>query len=408
MTLLAGPVPLRRNRDFQVFWAAQALSALGSSFSLVALPLLVLHATGSVAQMGLITGVAGAAGVASGLIAGVVADRHDRRRLMVACDAARLVLYGAVPLLWWTAGEVVWALYPLMAAASVATMVFDVACSAAVPALVDRDQITAANSRLEGTYAAGFVLGPVAAGLLTGLLGPVPAIAVDAATFGLSAAGLLLIRLRPRATVAERSALWPDLVTGLQFLWGTPRLRAITALYMPVTFLSLGLVDLFIYYLRHDLGQGDRVVGVLLGVASLGAIAAAGVTPALRRRLGFGPAWLGAYLACGVAIAAAGLVFHVAAVLVAATVFAFGETTAAISSASLRQTVTPEHLLGRVTAAFRLVHHSCGPLGALVLTTAAAGIGVRGPLTVVGVLFVVVVAIGFATPLAARTPEAPG
>ncbi|MFI5908354.1 MFS transporter [Dactylosporangium sp. NPDC051541] len=408
MTLLAEPVPLRRNRDFQIFWAAQALSALGSSFSLVALPLLVLHATGSVARMGLITGVAAAAGVAAGLFAGVVVDRYDRRRLMIACDVARLVLYGAVPLLWWTAAEVVWALYPLMAAASAATMVFDVACSAAVPALVDREQITAANSRLEGTYAAGFVLGPVAAGLLSGLLGPVPAVAFDAATFGLSAAGLLLIRLRPRAVVAERSAWWPDLVTGLKFLWGTPRLRAIAALYMPVTFLSLGLVDLFIYYLRHDLGQGDRMVGVLLGVASLGAIAAAAVTPGLRRRLGFGPAWLAAYLACGVSIAIAGLVFHVAAVLVAATVFAFGETMAAISSASMRQTLTPEHLLGRVTAAFRLVHHSCGPLGALVLTTAAAGAGVRGPLIAVGVLFVAVVGIGFATPLAAGTPVADG
>ncbi|UWP79237.1 MFS transporter [Dactylosporangium fulvum] len=399
--------PLLRNRDFLVFWAAQALSALGSSFSLVAMPLLVLHATGSVAQMGLITGVAGAGTVATGLFAGILVDRYDRRRLMITCDVARLLLYGAVPVVWWIAGELVWVLYPIMAMAAVFQMVFDVGCSAAVPSLVAREQITSANSRLEATYAIGFVLGPMAAGLVASLLGPVTAVTFDALTFGVSAAGLLMIRLRPAvpdtaAPAAGPRSVWRDLVVGLRFLWRTPVLRAITLLYTPVTFLSLGLVDVFIYYVRHDLGQGDRVVGTLLGAASTGAIVAALVTPAARRRLGFGPAWLTAYLACGVAIAAAGFVFHLAVVLVAATVFAFGETMAGISSASLRQTVTPDHLLGRVTSAFWMVHHAFGPLGALVLTAVVARTGVRGPLVAVGVLFVVIVCAGLATPVRSR------
>ncbi|GAA3245828.1 MFS transporter [Dactylosporangium siamense] len=401
----AGPVPLRRNRDFGIFWTVQALSTFGSSFSLVAIPLLVLHATGSVAQMGLITGLAGAGTVASGLFAGVLVDRVDRRRLMIWCDLARLLLYAAVPAVWWTAGEQLWLLYPVIAAAAVFTMVFDVACSAAVPNIVSREQITAANSRLQATYGAGFVLGPMAAGLIAGLAGPVTAIAVDAATFGVSVVGLLLIRLRPSTTdpaAGPAAAVWRDLAVGVRFLWHTPVLRAITLLYTPVTFLSLGLVDVFIYYVRHDLGQGDRVVGGLLGAASVGAIVAALITPAVRRRLGFGPAWLAAYLACGVAIAAAGLVFNLVVVVVAAVAFAFGETMAAISSASLRQTVTPDHLLGRVTAGFWMVHHAFGPVGALVLTASVAHVGVHGPLIAVGVSFLVVVAAGLCTPLRSR------
>lgn len=401
-------VPLRHNRDFGIFWAVQALSTLGSSFSLVAFPLLVLHSTGSVAQMGLITGVAGAGTVASGLFAGVVVDRVDRRLLMIWCDLARLLLYAAVPAVWWTAGEHVWLLYPVIGVAAVFQMVFDVACSAAVPSIVAREQLTAANSRLQATYGAGFVVGPMAAGLVAGLAGPVTAIAVDAATFGVSVVGLLLIRLRPATgapadpAAGQPRAVWRDLAVGVRFLWRTPVLRAITLLYTPVTFLSLGLVDVFIYYVRHDLGQGDRVVGGLLGAASIGSIVAAVITPAVRRRAGFGPAWLAAYLVCGAAIAAAGLVFNLAVVLAAAVVFAFGETMAAISSASLRQTVTPDHLLGRVTAGFWMIHHAFGPVGALVLTTAVAHVGVHGPLIAVGVSFLAVVVAGLFTPVRAR------
>ncbi|MEV0135451.1 MFS transporter [Dactylosporangium sp. NPDC050688] len=402
------PVPLRHNRDFGIFWTVQALSTLGSSFSLVAIPLLVLHATGSVAQMGLITGIAGAGTVASGLFAGVLVDRADRRLLMIWCDLARLLLYAAVPAVWWTAGEHVWLLYPVIGVAAVFQMVFDVACSAAVPSIVAREQLTAANSRLQATYGAGFVLGPMAAGLVAGLAGPVTAIAVDAATFGVSVVGLLLIRLRPATgapadpAAGQPRAVWRDLAVGVRFLWRTPVLRAITLLYTPVTFLSLGLVDVFIYYVRHDLGQGDRVVGGLLGAASVGSIVAALITPAVRRRAGFGPAWLSAYLACGAAIAAAGLVFNLAVVLAAAVVFAFGETMAAISSASLRQTVTPDHLLGRVTAGFWMIHHAFGPVGALVLTSAVAHVGVHGPLIAVGVSFLAVVAAGLFTPVRSR------
>src|SRR3954470_11579096 len=91
------PRPLWRQRDFAVFWAAQTLSVLGDSFALIALPLLVLEATGSLARMGLLTAVGGAAAGAAAGLPGVVVDRVDRRRLLIGCDLVRLVLYGVIP-----------------------------------------------------------------------------------------------------------------------------------------------------------------------------------------------------------------------------------------------------------------------------------------------------------------------
>ena len=92
------PATLWRDRRFCVFLTSQTLSVAGDSFALIAVPLLILRATGSVAQMGLLTGAAGAAAVVAGIFAGILADRLDRWILMAACDLARMLLYGLIPL----------------------------------------------------------------------------------------------------------------------------------------------------------------------------------------------------------------------------------------------------------------------------------------------------------------------
>ena len=115
--------PLWQMRNFGIFWAAQTLSAAGDSFAYIAVPLLVLRATGSVAQMGLLTGVAGAASVCAGIGAGVLVDRLDRRTLLICCDLARMALYGLIPLAW-AFGPHVWLLYLVLPACEAIGMVF--------------------------------------------------------------------------------------------------------------------------------------------------------------------------------------------------------------------------------------------------------------------------------------------
>src|SRR5262245_31885462 len=123
--------PLGRDRNFSVFWGAQTLSVAGDSFAMIAVPLLMLHATGSVAQMGLLTAVAGTASVLSGLFAGVLADRLDRRKLMIWCDLLRMGLYALIPIAW-SFGPQVWLLYVVLPLAEAVGMVFSVTYVAAV------------------------------------------------------------------------------------------------------------------------------------------------------------------------------------------------------------------------------------------------------------------------------------
>ncbi|WP_327035816.1 MFS transporter [Micromonospora ureilytica] len=396
----AGRAPLWRDRTFGTYWVAQSLSAAGDSFAYLAVPLLVLQATGSVAQMGLLTAVAGAASVVAGIFGGVLVDRYDRRTLMIVADLTRLVLYGLVPLAW-LAGPQVWLLFVVLPICEAAGMLFQVAAVTAVRNLVDRDRITEANGRLQATYAAAAVLGPLLAGVMAARFGPATAIAVNAASFALSAAGLRLIRLRPvkaDEAVARQRPL-AEFLAGARFLWRQPVLRALTVLLSVFIFLTYGFVDVLIYHVTHDLGGSEGTVGTVLGLAALGTVAGALLVAPLRRRRGFGTTWIGAHAICGFAVAGVGIATSVPAVTALTAVYLCCLSVGGICSMSLRQEITPDHLLGRVTSAFWSTHYALGPAGAVVLTWAAGRYGAPMVTLVAGAGCLLVAVAGLFTPI---------
>ncbi|MFI2361749.1 MFS transporter [Promicromonospora sp. NPDC019610] len=403
--------PLTRDRNFLVFWGTQTFSVLGDSFSVIAFPLLMLEATGSLVQMGLLTAVMAAGSLLMGLVGGAIVDRFDRRRLLVACDVARLLLFAAVPVCWAIEPQV-WLLFAVAAVASVFGQLFQITYITAVPNIVGRDRVAEANSRLQATAALASIGGPALAGLVAAAFGVTAAIAVDAATFGISALGLLAVRLSrvaPTATPADRPGLGRDLrtgfVTGARFLWGHPVLRALTVFLTITTFVTLGMTDVIIYQVRYGLGQGENVVGYVMAAAGVGTCVAAALSAWLRRTLGFGTLWLGAMTLCGVAAAVLALSQDVLVLGTAVLGFWFGLMLAAVSSMSLRQLITPDALLGRVTAAFWTIHHSLAPLGAAALTAAADRFGASGPLLAVAVVYLGVVGVALFTPIRSRNPE---
>ncbi|MGW4467291.1 MFS transporter [Micromonospora sp. NPDC004704] len=415
--------PLWRDHNFTIFWVVQTLSVGGASFSYVAIPLLVLDATGSVTQMGLLTGAAGAAAIVAGIGAGVLVDRVDRRTLLIWCDAVRALLYALIPLVWLFSPQL-WLLYVVMPLGSAVAMVFQVGYASAVPNLVPASRITEANGRLFASYAAAGVVGPMLAGGLSVLLGPTAAIGVDAATFAVNALGLCLVRFRraeptpdeggstrTRSRTRARSRPgWDDLLVGARFLRRQPVLRALTGRLALLTFLTFGLTDLYIYHLKHDLGRSDRTVGYVLAVAALGTIAAALLVAPARRRLGFGVCWIGSYTLAalgivGLGAAALGLPGDARTVAALVTVVVFGTSVAGICSMSLRQEVTPNPLLGRVTSAFWTIHTAPGPLGAALLTVMAARWGTAWVFLLAGGASLAVVASALRTPIRRTRPE---
>ncbi|WP_225830638.1 MFS transporter [Streptomyces sp. NK08204] len=396
--------PLWRQRDFGVFWAAQTLSVLGDSFSLIALPLLVLDVTGSVASMGRLTAAGAAASVLAAVFAGAVVDRVDRRRLLITCDLVRMALYGLVPLVW-VFGPRVWLLYTVLPVCEAVGMFFAVGYVTVVRGLVDTGRLTEANGRLNATAAAAGVLGPLCAGLVAAWTGPVTAVAVDAASFAVSAACLTFVRLRPRAAddgqPPKDTTLWQDLRTGVAFLYRHPVLRSLNLLLFLFSFLTLGLNDLVIYHLKHDLGHDDGTVGTVLAVGAVGTIAGSLLVARVRRRLGFGPTWIGATAVCGLAFAGLGRVRELPALGLLSAAFLGCVAIAGTCSMSLRQEITPEPLLGRVTSAYWTIQYSAAPAGAALLTWAAEAHGTTPAALAAGTGCVLVAAVALLTPVRA-------
>ncbi|MFI1100378.1 MFS transporter [Streptomyces melanogenes] len=405
---------LWRDRDFDVFWAAQTLSVVGDSFALIALPLLVLHATGSVAQMGLLTGAAGAAAVGAGVFAGVVVDRLDRRKLLIACDLVRLVLYALIPLVW-AFGPQIWLLYVVLPLAEAVGMLFSVTYVTAVRALVPGERITEANGRLNATAAAAGVVGPLLAGVVAAWVGPAAAVAVDAVSFGVSAVCLSFVRFKGRAEPSgdaargpRRESLGKEFAAGVSFLRRHPVLRSLTVLLSVFSFLTLGLNDLIIYHLKHDLGQGDGAVGTVFAVGALGTVVGALFVARIRHRLGFGATWISGVAVCGLALAAIGSAGSVAGIAALTAAFLGCVSVSGTCSMSLRQEVTPDHLLGRVTSAFWTIHYSAAPIGAAVLTWAAQRYGTGSVCLVAGACCLLTGVLALFTPVRARRPEQAG
>ncbi|MEU7644645.1 MFS transporter [Streptomyces huasconensis] len=352
---------LWRNRDFNLLWSGQCLSDLGGAMVELALPLLVLQQTGSPAQAGLV----GTAGLVTTLVcrlpAGVLADRLDRRRLMITCDLLRLAGYA---LLGWAVAAGAASLPVIVAvviAGAAATAVFSTAEHASVRNLVRPDQLTAAVARNEARAYAVSLSGPPLGGLLFGLGRALPFLG-NALSHLLSLVAVSLIR-RPLQEV-RREAPQPAAVSaiqGLRFLLGHPFLRALLVIAAPLNMAFTGMIFAMTLALL-DAGVAPALVGLAGTVFALGGFLGALVAPALQRRL---PLPLLMKLLCwttaalmAVSTLLAGTV--PAAIPLAAAVF-LGPTANAALFAH-QAAVTPDHLQGRVVSGVLLAAGSAAAL----------------------------------------------
>jgi len=397
----ATPAPsLWRDRDFTIYWLGQTLSGLGDAFAAIALPLLVLQSTGSLHRMGRLTALVAVAHVVAGLASGALVDRVDRRRLMIACDLGRWLVYSAVPIVWWLHGPSYWLLVVAGSVGALLGNTFQVAAITAVANLVPRERLIDANGRMHGSYAVMFFVGPMLAGEVCHRYGATTAIAIDCASYLVSAASLAFVRARFEASgERERVGLAQGFIAGVRFLWSVPTLRAVTVLLGLSSLLMAGRENLLIFHVKRTLHGDDRAVGHVFALAALGAVLGAWATPWMRARWGFGACWLGAGVLMGGSLLGFGAAGSLAVVAGIAVAVAFGETVRGINTMTVRQEITPDRMLGRVTASFWALLTIPGALGAELTARLAERYGVPVVLSSLGAALVALMVVGAMTPI---------
>jgi MFS family permease len=380
---------LLRNRSFTIFWGGQTLASLGNMFALIAMPLLIFQATGQVVQMGLVTATFTISQLIAGVFAGQLIDRFNRRALMIFCDTSRALLFAIIPLTWLLVGPQVWLIYVVTALGAILGMIFQVGFVTTVANLVEKEQIITANGYINASMAITAMIGPLLGGVTVERFGPAIALSAQAAAFAVSALSLLLIRLRPapagKNAAAEGTGM-SSLLAGVRFLFAQPVLRAVTILLLVYGLATGAALDLFIFHIKSDLHQDGTAIGFVFAASSIGAIIGSLGAGFIRKRLGFGPAYLGATIISGIPLILIGLVSNLYALVALAALFQLASMVQGINSLSLRQEITPDALLGRVTSAFWTIAGVMTPLGAAAGTALAARIGAPGTFLCMGLL----------------------
>jgi len=394
---------LWRNRDFQLLWTGQAASALGSRASTVAYPLLVLTLTGSPADAGIVGFAATIPYLVLQLPAGVLVDRVDRRRMMIACDAGRMLVLAGVAAAVATGNAPLWLLILTALAEGCLTVVFNLAELSAIQLLVPSGQLEPALAQNEARVRGAGLLGQPLGGFLFGLGRAVP-FAADAVSYGVSLVTLAGIRRSLRAADAEvRRHPFTEMVEGLRWLWGQPFLRSTTLIVAA----SNGLfqaVTLAVIVVAKTHGASPAVIGIILAGWGVGGLAGAAGAAWLGKRLPAAAVVIGANWVWAVLLPVVALVPEPLAIGTAGAGMAFVGPAWNVVLGSIEMRLTPAALLGRVQAVQMTAAYGAIPLGSLIGGFMLDRLGPGEAVWTLAGLMLVIAVIATLTPSVRRPP----
>lgn len=362
---------LLRNRAFVVFWLARTISFAGTGITVIVLPVLAFRLTGSPAAVASLNALEVFPYIAFGLLAGAMADRLSRKKMMVTCDIAAAVVLAAAP---------VAAAFHLLAPAQVyitafgigvAFVWFDAANFGTLPVLVTRDQLPTASSLIASSGSIALLIGPTVGAILLTVTSPPYALGLDAASYLASAALIASIRRpfgRPEQGQQPHRHIRSDVAEGLRFLWHQPVIKTMTLSVFCACLSWGGTFSLLVVYATRALHMTrvDARLGLLYTVGEIGGLAAIAAIPKLIRRLPAG-CLEAAFLAANVV--AIGLLAVAPSYVWAVVIFCCYELVYVMVTSTgitVRQLLTPGDLQARVNTAGRLIAYGGQPVGAVI------------------------------------------
>jgi MFS family permease len=383
------------NRDFMKLWAGETVSLVGTQITQFALPLvalLTLHA--SVFQVGVLAACQKIPVVLVSLFAGVWLDRRRRRPVLIACSLINAVLTGTIPVASALGLLSMNLLYLICLLSGAASIIFDVGVLSYVPSLVGRKHLADSNSRMQSSTSFAMVAGPGIAGVVVGILTAPITLALDAVSYVCSAFGLISIRtVEPAPEVPDvRLTIWRSIGEGWQILMGNRVFRALLTQAAMFNFVQSGFITIFVVYAVRDLGMTPLQLGIVLGAIAVGALCGSMIANRARNVLGLGRAMLigilaGTFCQLGTLIPRGSGPGWIALLCVIEFCYGCGVLVFRVNSITLLQTMTPNRLLGRMNASYRLIIFGIAPAGAVLVGMLGRAVGLHLTLVITVLVF---------------------
>ncbi|MFJ5044515.1 MFS transporter [Streptomyces sp. NPDC088719] len=383
-------VSVWRNRNFLLLWGSQTVNETGARISGVAIPLLATSQLGaSTFEVSAITALTWLPFLVFSLPAGVVVDRLPRRRLMIFCDLARMVLIASLPIGALFGAATLTQVYVVVTATGILTVFFNVAFRTQLPGIVEDTQLVEGNGHLSMGQSVAKLVGPAAGGVFAGAIGALRAVLANGAAFLVSACLLGLIRTPEQRPTATGSATRPTFTAavreGLGFVVRHPVLRPLLACSSAVNFFFMAMTGLQVVYLVDDLEASPSMVGVVFSLGMAGGALAGVFAGRIARRIGTARITWVSLLAAGplcLPIPFARPGWGISLFAIGLTVISISQVLYNTAETSYRQQVCPPELLARANASVLWVAFGVIPFGALFGGAVASAFGIRTALTV--------------------------
>lgn len=366
------------NRNFLLLWIGGATSVLGSQFSMIAMPWLMLQLTGDPLALGLVLAMAGIPRAAFMLVGGAISDRFSARNILVTCDWLNFFFTGLAAALVFMGVMQVWMLYIFSLLTGLLAGFVIPAANSITPTLVPEEDLQTGNSITMGSSQLAGFLGPALAGTLIGAnaqssLGVALAMTVDAITFGFSALMLGQIRTGDLQLSAPKSeVIWNAIRNGWAYLWNHTGIRFMFVLMAAINFLFVGPIMVGIPVLANvRLPEGARAFGYLMSAfagGNLVGLVLAGVLPRLSGRL-FSALILAILAAFGLVLIGLGWLKTTWIDIILMAAIGIGNGYLGLVIFTWIQLRTPKDMLGRVMSMLMLAS-----LGLVPLSQAISGI----------------------------------
>lgn len=366
--------PLTKNYPVFRFIGGNLISFFGDQVYLIAIPLIVLAITGSPLSMGIVAALERLPIILQPLT-GILSDRVSRKMLLLICDFGRGLTVGLIGILFILDKLEMWQLYSGALVIGFLSQVYNTSQFASVPNMVRRNDLHAVNSINTGIFNTAVLVAPGMGGLLISVYNPGYALLINSFSFFVAFFTVLSIPIRIAYTRKGKHTFIGDIKEGFHFVIKTKPIFFTNLAMLASVFGTTLFLTMMIFYLKDTIGLGTTQIGWLLSIGGIGAIFGALITNFLRKRFSYRRILFLASIAGGISI----ILFsfsHTYFPLILSNLM--GTVAASMMNPciiTIRQTLTPDHLLGRVQATSRFMTWVLMPAAAFLAGVLANKIG---------------------------------